>query len=155
MYLRGCSWRLGSFWSSHSTLNPACRDTEPLQVPSAGGKYCRGLSGHCRIEKRWCSCALSPSALNTVWQLQGTDTTKLFLIPTTGTSPFSVQYANTLPYKAACNLLLFLQHLSIANGSSQVDASFMQTLWNIQPTCSSGSMAVGKFMTAETKIPNS
>ncbi|XP_029705796.1 ryanodine receptor 3 isoform X13 [Takifugu rubripes] len=34
-------------------------------------------------------------------------------------------------------------HLSISNGSTQVDASFMQTLWNIQPTCSSGNMAVG------------
>ncbi|KAI3364144.1 hypothetical protein L3Q82_010961 [Scortum barcoo] len=38
-------------------------------------------------------------------------------------------------------------HLSISNGSIQVDASFMQTLWNMQPTCSSGSMAVGKFKT--------
>lgn len=37
-----------------------------------------------------------------------------------------------------------LQHLSISNGSTQVDASFMQTLWNIQPTCSSGNMAVGE-----------
>lgn len=36
------------------------------------------------------------------------------------------------------------QHLSISNGSTQVDASFMQTLWNIQPTCSSGNMAVGE-----------
>ncbi|XP_035535034.1 ryanodine receptor 3, partial [Morone saxatilis] len=34
-------------------------------------------------------------------------------------------------------------HLSVSNGNNQVDASFMQTLWNIQPTCSSGSMAVG------------
>uniref|UniRef100_H3CF57 Ryanodine receptor 3 n=1 Tax=Tetraodon nigroviridis TaxID=99883 RepID=H3CF57_TETNG len=34
-------------------------------------------------------------------------------------------------------------HLSISNSSTQVDASFMQTLWNIQPTCSSGNMAVG------------
>uniref|UniRef100_A0A8C3B4F7 Ryanodine receptor 3 n=1 Tax=Cyclopterus lumpus TaxID=8103 RepID=A0A8C3B4F7_CYCLU len=33
-------------------------------------------------------------------------------------------------------------HLSISNGNIQVDASFMQTLWNIQPTCSSGNMAV-------------
>ncbi|KAG7222685.1 hypothetical protein INR49_026294, partial [Caranx melampygus] len=39
-------------------------------------------------------------------------------------------------------------HLSISNGNIQVDASFMQTLWNVQPTCSSGNMAVGKFMTA-------
>lgn len=37
-----------------------------------------------------------------------------------------------------------LQHLSISNGGTQVDASFMQTLWNIQPTCSSGNMAVGE-----------
>lgn len=37
-----------------------------------------------------------------------------------------------------------LQHLSASNGGNQVDASFMQTLWNIQPTCSSGNMAVGK-----------
>uniref|UniRef100_A0AAQ5Z2K5 Ryanodine receptor 3 n=1 Tax=Amphiprion ocellaris TaxID=80972 RepID=A0AAQ5Z2K5_AMPOC len=28
-------------------------------------------------------------------------------------------------------------HLSISNGNIQVDASFMQTLWNVQPTCSS------------------
>ncbi|XP_069017865.1 ryanodine receptor 3 isoform X1 [Embiotoca jacksoni] len=34
-------------------------------------------------------------------------------------------------------------HLSISNGNIQVDASFMQTLWNVQPTCSSGNMAVG------------
>ncbi|PWA27791.1 hypothetical protein CCH79_00000539 [Gambusia affinis] len=34
-------------------------------------------------------------------------------------------------------------HLSNCNGNIQVDASFMQTLWNVQPTCSSGSMAVG------------
>uniref|UniRef100_A0A8C4H5G0 Ryanodine receptor 3 n=1 Tax=Dicentrarchus labrax TaxID=13489 RepID=A0A8C4H5G0_DICLA len=34
-------------------------------------------------------------------------------------------------------------HLSVSNGNNQVDASFMQTLWNIQPTCSSGNMAVG------------
>ncbi|XP_020570403.2 ryanodine receptor 3 isoform X4 [Oryzias latipes] len=34
-------------------------------------------------------------------------------------------------------------HLSISNGNIQVDASFMQTLWNVQPTCSSSSMAVG------------
>ncbi|XP_029984596.1 ryanodine receptor 3 [Sphaeramia orbicularis] len=34
-------------------------------------------------------------------------------------------------------------HLSISNGNFQVDASFMQTLWNVQPTCSSSNMAVG------------
>uniref|UniRef100_A0AAQ4NQS2 Ryanodine receptor 3 n=1 Tax=Gasterosteus aculeatus aculeatus TaxID=481459 RepID=A0AAQ4NQS2_GASAC len=34
-------------------------------------------------------------------------------------------------------------HLSISSGNIQVDASFMQTLWNVQPTCSAGSMAVG------------
>uniref|UniRef100_A0A3B5AHK0 Ryanodine receptor 3 n=1 Tax=Stegastes partitus TaxID=144197 RepID=A0A3B5AHK0_9TELE len=34
-------------------------------------------------------------------------------------------------------------HLSISNGNIQVDASFMQTLWNVQPTCSSSTMAVG------------
>ncbi|XP_061602252.1 ryanodine receptor 3 isoform X2 [Cololabis saira] len=37
-------------------------------------------------------------------------------------------------------------HLSISNGNIQVDASFMQTLWNVQPTCSSGNVAVG-FLT--------
>ncbi|XP_032398523.1 ryanodine receptor 3 isoform X1 [Etheostoma spectabile] len=34
-------------------------------------------------------------------------------------------------------------HLSISNGNINVDASFMQTLWNVQPTCSSGNVAVG------------
>uniref|UniRef100_A0A3P8YVM5 Ryanodine receptor 3 n=1 Tax=Esox lucius TaxID=8010 RepID=A0A3P8YVM5_ESOLU len=34
-------------------------------------------------------------------------------------------------------------HLSISNGSFQVDASFMQTLWNVQPTCSGSNVAVG------------
>uniref|UniRef100_A0A7N6A988 Ryanodine receptor 3 n=1 Tax=Anabas testudineus TaxID=64144 RepID=A0A7N6A988_ANATE len=34
-------------------------------------------------------------------------------------------------------------HLSMSNGNIQVDASFMQTLWNVQPTCSSSNMAVG------------
>ncbi|KAM8832096.1 ryanodine receptor 3 isoform 2-T2 [Spinachia spinachia] len=37
-------------------------------------------------------------------------------------------------------------HLSISSGNIQVDASFMQTLWNVHPTCSAGSMAVG-FLT--------
>ncbi|KTF88694.1 hypothetical protein cypCar_00013265 [Cyprinus carpio] len=34
-------------------------------------------------------------------------------------------------------------HLSISNGSIQVDASFMQTLWNVQPTCSRSNLEVG------------
>ncbi|KAM6965090.1 ryanodine receptor 3 [Aplochiton taeniatus] len=34
-------------------------------------------------------------------------------------------------------------HLSISNGNIQVDASFMQTLWNVQPTCSASNVAVG------------
>uniref|UniRef100_A0A8C7G5S8 Ryanodine receptor 3 n=1 Tax=Oncorhynchus kisutch TaxID=8019 RepID=A0A8C7G5S8_ONCKI len=34
-------------------------------------------------------------------------------------------------------------HLSISSGSFQVDASFMQTLWNVQPTCSGSNVAVG------------
>ncbi|XP_034756957.1 ryanodine receptor 3 isoform X9 [Etheostoma cragini] len=34
-------------------------------------------------------------------------------------------------------------HLSVSNGNINVDASFMQTLWNVQPTCSSGNVAVG------------
>uniref|UniRef100_A0A8D0CRI0 Ryanodine receptor 3 n=1 Tax=Sander lucioperca TaxID=283035 RepID=A0A8D0CRI0_SANLU len=34
-------------------------------------------------------------------------------------------------------------HLSFSNGNINVDASFMQTLWNVQPTCSSGNVAVG------------
>nr|XP_009293050.1 ryanodine receptor 3 isoform X3 [Danio rerio] len=37
-------------------------------------------------------------------------------------------------------------HLSISNGSIQVDASFMQTLWNVQPTCSRSSVAVGYLL---------
>ncbi|XP_056284489.1 ryanodine receptor 3 [Pseudoliparis swirei] len=37
-------------------------------------------------------------------------------------------------------------HLSMSNGNVQVDASFMQTLWNVQPTCSSVNLAVG-FLT--------
>uniref|UniRef100_A0A673ZPK3 Ryanodine receptor 3 n=1 Tax=Salmo trutta TaxID=8032 RepID=A0A673ZPK3_SALTR len=32
-------------------------------------------------------------------------------------------------------------HLSISSGSFQVDASFMQTLWNVQPTCSGSNVA--------------
>lgn len=46
--------------------------------------------------------------------------------------------------KGRRSVCLVSQHLSISNGSTQVDASFMQTLWNIQPTCSSGNMAVGE-----------
>uniref|UniRef100_A0AAR2LK81 Ryanodine receptor 3 n=1 Tax=Pygocentrus nattereri TaxID=42514 RepID=A0AAR2LK81_PYGNA len=34
-------------------------------------------------------------------------------------------------------------HLSMSNGNIQVDASFMQTLWNVQPTCSGSNVAVG------------
>uniref|UniRef100_A0A3Q2TD46 Ryanodine receptor 3 n=1 Tax=Fundulus heteroclitus TaxID=8078 RepID=A0A3Q2TD46_FUNHE len=34
-------------------------------------------------------------------------------------------------------------HLSNSISNIMVDASFMQTLWNVQPTCSSGNMAVG------------
>uniref|UniRef100_A0A8C9X603 Ryanodine receptor 3 n=1 Tax=Sander lucioperca TaxID=283035 RepID=A0A8C9X603_SANLU len=41
-------------------------------------------------------------------------------------------------------------HLSFSNGNINVDASFMQTLWNVQPTCSSGNVAVGKFMAPAT-----
>uniref|UniRef100_A0A5F8HEA4 Ryanodine receptor 3 n=1 Tax=Monodelphis domestica TaxID=13616 RepID=A0A5F8HEA4_MONDO len=34
-------------------------------------------------------------------------------------------------------------HLSISNGNIQVDASFMQTLWNVHPTCSGSSIEEG------------
>ncbi|XP_046877714.1 ryanodine receptor 3 isoform X6 [Hypomesus transpacificus] len=34
-------------------------------------------------------------------------------------------------------------HLSISSGGINVDASFMQTLWNVQPTCSGSNVAVG------------
>ncbi|XP_056620483.1 ryanodine receptor 3 [Triplophysa dalaica] len=37
-------------------------------------------------------------------------------------------------------------HLSMSNGSIQVDASFMQTLWNVQPTCSRANIAVGYLL---------
>ncbi|XP_030626784.1 ryanodine receptor 3 [Chanos chanos] len=37
-------------------------------------------------------------------------------------------------------------HLSISNGSINVDASFMQTLWNVQPTCSGSNVAVGYLL---------
>ncbi|CAL8317339.1 unnamed protein product [Merluccius merluccius] len=43
-----------------------------------------------------------------------------------------------------------LQHLSLANGNIHVDASFMQTLWNIQPTCSASNVAVGKLNPTST-----
>ena len=36
-----------------------------------------------------------------------------------------------------------LQHLSISNGNIQVDASFMQTLWNVHPTCSGSNVEEG------------
>lgn len=35
------------------------------------------------------------------------------------------------------------QHLSISNGNIQVDASFMQTLWNVHPTCSGSNVEEG------------
>ncbi|KAJ8393522.1 hypothetical protein AAFF_G00059950 [Aldrovandia affinis] len=41
-------------------------------------------------------------------------------------------------------------HLSMSNGSIQVDASFMQTLWNVQPTCSGSNVAVGKCPSLST-----
>uniref|UniRef100_A0A8C0F4N3 Ryanodine receptor 3 n=1 Tax=Bubo bubo TaxID=30461 RepID=A0A8C0F4N3_BUBBB len=34
-------------------------------------------------------------------------------------------------------------HLSMSNGSIQVDASFMQTLWNVHPTCSGSNITEG------------
>uniref|UniRef100_H3AWQ1 MIR domain-containing protein n=1 Tax=Latimeria chalumnae TaxID=7897 RepID=H3AWQ1_LATCH len=34
-------------------------------------------------------------------------------------------------------------HLSISDGNIQVDASFMQTLWNVHPTCSGSNVAEG------------
>ncbi|KAM3861482.1 ryanodine receptor 3 [Diretmus argenteus] len=34
-------------------------------------------------------------------------------------------------------------HLSLSNSNITVDASFMQTLWNVQPTCSSSNVAIG------------
>uniref|UniRef100_A0A8B9HQ31 Ryanodine receptor 3 n=1 Tax=Astyanax mexicanus TaxID=7994 RepID=A0A8B9HQ31_ASTMX len=37
-------------------------------------------------------------------------------------------------------------HLSMSNGNIQVDASFMQTLWNVQPTCSGSNVAVGYLL---------
>lgn len=36
-----------------------------------------------------------------------------------------------------------LQHLSISNGNIQVDASFMQTLWNVHPICSGSNIEEG------------
>lgn len=43
----------------------------------------------------------------------------------------------------------------MSDGSIQVDASFMQTLWNVQPTCSGSNVAVGQctivFFTFFTK----
>lgn len=41
------------------------------------------------------------------------------------------------------SFLFLLQHLSISNGNIQVDASFMQTLWNVHPTCSGSSIEEG------------
>ncbi|XP_058255383.1 ryanodine receptor 3 isoform X8 [Hemibagrus wyckioides] len=37
-------------------------------------------------------------------------------------------------------------HLSISNGNIQVDASFMQTLWNVHPTCSGSSVEEGYLL---------
>ncbi|XP_072481376.1 ryanodine receptor 3 isoform X5 [Notamacropus eugenii] len=37
-------------------------------------------------------------------------------------------------------------HLSISNGNIQVDASFMQTLWNVHPTCSGSSIEEGYLL---------
>ncbi|XP_030634419.1 ryanodine receptor 3 [Chanos chanos] len=37
-------------------------------------------------------------------------------------------------------------HLSISNGNVQVDASFMQTLWNVHPTCSGSSVEEGYLL---------
>ncbi|KAM6311510.1 ryanodine receptor 3 [Aegotheles albertisi] len=37
-------------------------------------------------------------------------------------------------------------HLSISNGSTQVDASFMQTLWNVHPTCSGSNIMEGYLL---------
>ncbi|XP_067310941.1 ryanodine receptor 3 isoform X2 [Pseudorasbora parva] len=37
-------------------------------------------------------------------------------------------------------------HLSISNGNSQVDASFMQTLWNVHPTCSGSNVEEGYLL---------
>ncbi|CAB1335141.1 unnamed protein product, partial [Coregonus sp. 'balchen'] len=38
------------------------------------------------------------------------------------------------------------QHLSISNGNIQVDASFMQTLWNVHPTCSGSNVEEGYLL---------
>ncbi|KAJ7989095.1 hypothetical protein DPEC_G00315980 [Dallia pectoralis] len=37
-------------------------------------------------------------------------------------------------------------HLSICNGNIQVDASFMQTLWNVHPTCSGSNVEEGYLL---------
>ncbi|KTF74862.1 hypothetical protein cypCar_00049498 [Cyprinus carpio] len=37
-------------------------------------------------------------------------------------------------------------HLSISNGSIQVDVSFMQTLWNVHPTCSGSNVEEGYLL---------
>lgn len=39
------------------------------------------------------------------------------------------------------------QHLSISNGNIQVDASFMQTLWNVHPICSGSNIEEGRDFT--------
>lgn len=43
----------------------------------------------------------------------------------------------------AVSSLFLPQHLSISNANIQVDASFMQTLWNVHPTCSGSSIEEG------------
>uniref|UniRef100_A0A803VT98 Ryanodine receptor 3 n=1 Tax=Ficedula albicollis TaxID=59894 RepID=A0A803VT98_FICAL len=37
-------------------------------------------------------------------------------------------------------------HLSVSNGNIQVDASFMQTLWNVHPICSGSNIAEGYLL---------
>lgn len=44
-----------------------------------------------------------------------------------------------------------LQHLSISNGNIQVDASFMQTLWNVHPICSGSNIEEGRGGTQKTQ----
>lgn len=46
------------------------------------------------------------------------------------------------------------QHLSISNGNIQVDASFMQTLWNVHPICSGSNIEEGRDFTQNNSIHN-
>lgn len=57
-----------------------------------------------------------------------------------------ITHVHTCKQHEIIRSVFFLQHLSISNGSIQVDASFMQTLWNVQPTCSGSNVAVGQFI---------